>query len=487
MVEVGARAGTQRVGRYRRIVALAVFVASTVALLATSYSPVQSTLVATHQGAVDLTADTPRATGRVRLDLSAEALPEADPPLRTVGEVRFSTRDTDDVALAVTAVGHDAVPTGGFDGLTFPIGQVCRVAEPCEVEFEVVLELTSHEQDLRPAASFVAELEIIYEEVEHNPDGASASWTETSALMSEPDTALETAATDPERITLDEGAFAVSRHVLVGASEAARGGTTSVVVNADATRPTPGRVLVTVQLDGPGQVAVGAGEPIDPFADCPSNDRCEHGLTVTFQLIGERHEQPATFEWNAEVRAVFPTAEAVPAGAAVDVAIDSATEVTETTPRLIEGLGGSFALDGADDQASGVETTTVTLRIDVSVGALPARGFAGMPATSLATLALRSETEGSVQVVVVGGDAGESVGTVEYGPDRSGEVVFNPLGTCMLARACVREVMLSITPLGAADDAAEVTWGIDLEIAYPGLDEVPLGANVDLFVDPPTR
>ena len=484
MVQVAGRAGAQRVGRYRRLVASAVFAASTIALLATSYAPVQSILVATHQGSVDLTPDAPRATGRLRLDLSAEALPEQDPPRRSVGEVRFSTAETDGRVMAVTAVGHDALPTPEFGGLTFPIGQVCRVAEPCEVEFEVVLELTAPHRELR-AVSFVAELEITYEEVENNPDGASASWTETSELASGPEGPTETAATDPERITLDEGAFAVSRHVVVGASEAARKGITDVIVSTDAGRDV-GRVLVTIQLDRPGPAAVGEGEPIDPFADCPSNDRCERGLTVTFQLIGEPQDTAATFEWQAEVRAAFPGAEAIPAEAMVDAVVDAMSGVTQATPRLVGRVDGSVVLDEPGNPASGRDSTTVAVRIDVSAGGLPARGFSGMPVTSLARLSLTSDHAGTIHLEVRGNDVSEDVGTVKYGPQQPGALIFNPIRSCPLERACSREVILTITPRGV-DGAAEITWTLDLAIAYPGLNDVPLAARVDLLVDPARR
>ena len=486
MVEVGGNARAPRIGRRRRVVALAVFVASTVALLATSYSPVQSTLLATHRGSVDLTADTPRATGRVQLDLSAEALPEPEPPMRTVGEVRFST-DQPDVVMDVTAVSLDALPAAEIDGLTFPVGQLCRVAEPCAVEFEVVLELTSPDQELS-LASFDAVAEIVYEEVEVNPDGASASWTETSAMTTEPPGAVETASTDPEHLTLDEGGFAVSRHVLVGASEAARSGETTFVLDVGPSRPSPGRVLVTLDPDTPGQDATADGGPIDPFADCPSNGRCERGLMVTFLLTGERQLQPSTFEWHAAVRAASPAADAVPAGAALDIVVDDKAAVTETTPRIVGSLSGSVPGDALPGTVSGGDIFTVEVLVDVSAGALPVRGFSGMPVTALATLPLGSDREGSANVEVVSGDVVEAVGSVKYGPDRSGELLFNPLRTCAMGRACVREVILNLTPLNVGDPAAaDVIWGLDLEIAYPALDEVPLGADVELVEERPGR
>lgn len=471
------------VGRYRRIVAIAVFVASSVALLATSYAPIESRLVARHHGSVVLTADAPRAVGRVRLDLSAQATPGPEAGQRFSGDVRFSTdQRLGDVVLAVSPVGHDALPVPEFDGLTFPIGQVCRVAEPCEVEFDVVLEWASPVDDTL-ATSFIAELEIIYHEVEQNPDGASASWSETSELAGEADGPFVSATTEPERVTLDESAWAVSRHVMVAASEAARTGVISVLVGIDGTLGGSNRVLVTVLPDGPGQAAIGVDEPFNPFADCPSNDRCERGLTVTFELDGESQEKPAIFEWQTEIRAAFPATQAVPDGATVEAAVDSSVALSDTTPQLVESLAGSIAL--ALDPTAGGSSTVVTLRIDVSAGGLPVRGFAGVPATSLAKLSLASAREARVEIGVDAGDLGVDVGTLKIGPDRPGTLLFNPLRSCALERACSRWVTARVTAEEAEDQSPfEVTWALDLEVAYPGLSEVPASVDLTLLVDP---
>ena len=188
----------------RRLAALGVLVLAAGALIATSPAVVQSTLEASHSSTVELTLEAPHATGRVRLDLSAAALPAAeDRDLRVSGSVAFNERNQDPgVRMSVRAAGIDAAPVETDDSASWPIEQLCRVAEPCQREFDVTFEWLDPQPGPAHRVTFEATVRVVYDRVESNPDGATASWSDTTPFASAPTGPVLSAGTSPERLTL---------------------------------------------------------------------------------------------------------------------------------------------------------------------------------------------------------------------------------------------------------------------------------------------
>ena len=167
----------------RRLAAFGVFLVASAALIATSPAPPDRTeLEATFTGRAEVRG-TAETTGRVTLELSAAALPRLDDGLKSMsGTVTFSGSHTG-VALTVRPLGVEVEPRGPErdtatlgDEITWPIEELCRIAEPCIREFEVTIALPDLAEDEVREAGFQAILQITYVYMDANPPGAMASW-----------------------------------------------------------------------------------------------------------------------------------------------------------------------------------------------------------------------------------------------------------------------------------------------------------------------
>jgi hypothetical protein len=167
------------------------------ALIATSAPPPPaSRLDATLRASPELTASVPTVSGRLTLNLSAAALPApANDRVRVNGTVTIRASSTgyrmDVRPLGVVLPGPTAGPTIApesslrpvSDGTTtWAIEDLCRVAEPCLRDFEVTLSLINPQSGQNVVADFDATVEIVYHEIDANPDGANASWSASAEL-----------------------------------------------------------------------------------------------------------------------------------------------------------------------------------------------------------------------------------------------------------------------------------------------------------------
>lgn len=473
----------------RRLAALAVFAVASGALIATSPARIQSSLEASHSGTAELTFAVPRVSGTVLLDLSAAALPAAgDRRLRVSGTVNFNDSDSDDeVHMSVRSVEVDAAPLESDGSTTWPIEQLCRVAEPCQRAFEVTLEWLHPEAGASRRGAFRAMSRIEYEQVETNPEGASARWSITSDFAPAPGGPLVSAETGQERLTLDREHPAALRHVVLTASGIAEAARSVAFVRSSLTEPA---VRFTIVPDDGGPDAATDAAAVDPFVDCPETGVCETGVTVLIELDAVEPASSATVDWSLQAQAEFPEAKVPSADARLSAVVDQAVDVDSDTTAISThasgrlepgpeevGTLGSFAriVISLEDAALRQEWTDSAFRP-------PAVGLLSVRATDDATIGLH-----------VAGDEGTTYAypSLTLGPTRlPGAVLVYPFATCDPGADCTVALWLSATtatPASAASPSTvTVDWDLDLDVYYPGATP-PLGAQVqiDVTVDDP--
>ena len=149
--------------RRRRIAVFVVAIVAAAATIATSPSNPQGHVDGSTPAKVVLTDDAPRAAARFVLTLSGSTLPlvtgAATPPSGTVSFVVADASGSGaggDGPVQITASAVGVTTPAGSDpaGPSWPIDQLCRVAEPCRREFDVSVEW------LRPHAEWI----------DHRPD-----------------------------------------------------------------------------------------------------------------------------------------------------------------------------------------------------------------------------------------------------------------------------------------------------------------------------
>jgi hypothetical protein len=372
------------------------------------------------------------------------------------------------------------------------------VAEPCEREFEVVLEWIAPRPSQQLSASYTATLELVYHGVEENPVGAAADWTETTALSPTPPGPVASAATAAEQIVLDDDHWAASRHVVLTASEVARGGELVALLDWRLSGDTKSVVRVTIDPDEPGvETVAGEAFAFDPFEGCASNGECRRGLTVLFELEAAPAGTTEDLRWSLEVRAGFPAEDVVPDGVELSAIVDRAASATSDDPNLVEMATGRMELSlptaptptiAVLAPATGLRSASVSVTLRANRASLPLDGFGGLPPTARATLTVASPHEVSVDVQVRSADGVETGASVKDDQSRpASSVVLNPLRSCSLGQPCTRTLIITATALGPPDDAPDVVkveWDLRVFLAYPGLDAVPRGADLELIVDP---
>lgn len=479
----------------RRIAAIVVLVMAGGAMIATTPSQVESTLSASYSGSAELTFEAPRATGLVKLDLSATALPELDPEsrIRIRGTVRFEPSGAagEAVSMDVRPVGMDAASYEEYGAIVWPIEHICRVAEPCQREFEVTFEWANPEPGAVQQGSFRAIAEVVYQEMEKNPDGATANWSESTSFVSSPIGPSVSVATEPERVTLDGDQPVIIRHAVLTASESARSGRTAVFVDSSVTQSSPDSVRVILLPDTPTDGdATANGRAIDPFADC-SAGLCERGVTILIERAEGDPDAIAVVEWSLRVHATFTDESGVPDGAELSAAVDRVIDVDSGTPALTATSSGRLE-PGPDE--SGTLRSFSRVVIQANRASLGSGVAPGVPPLAIGILRLEASDDATVDLMVPGRDQPTDVyRTLKLGrtsaAGTSGSMLVYPLHSCEPDSECTVEISLSattVTPAAAdADRAATVEWSLRVEVLYPGLDALPSGADVaiDVFVD----
>ena len=349
--------------RRRRLAALGVLVLAAGALIATSPAVVQSTLEASHSGNVELTLAAPRATGRVRLDLTAAALPAAgDRDLRVSGSVAFNERNRDPaVRMSVRVVGIDAAPVATNDSASWPIEQLCRVAEPCQREFDVTFEWLDPQPGMTHRVTFAATVRIVYDRVESNPQGATADWSDTTAFEHAPAGPVFSAGTSPERLTLDRAHPAALRHVVLSAPEIPESARTAAFIRSSPTASDAEAAVrfILIPDDPADDERAASDNVIDPFVTCPETGRCERGVTILIELAAFEPDAAATIEWSLQVEAELPPGTPIPERGKLSALVDQSVDVDPETPAITASASGT--LEPGPDAAGTVRSFTRAL------------------------------------------------------------------------------------------------------------------------------
>lgn len=459
----------------RRAAALVVLLVMGAALLATSPAVIESELTASHAIAATLTSEEPRATGRIALALSAAALPLDDGPYRTEGTLRLSLPDHLSGVIAMTVSGVDlpVVPLDEYGTVAIPIEQLCRVAEPCERELEVSVEWLAPDSTSL-TANVQAGLSIVYHEREEPPEGATVAITPSAEMTAGPGVPTVRAATERELIVLDAEHWAAARHVVLTASEAARGGQLVAFLDHRVGQIPVRDVSVTIIPDDAPEETVEPDVPIDVFDSCPDSGDCSRGFTVRFELRWAEVTAAASVQWSMGARASFPDADEVPPDAQLTAEIDGRTDANLDGARASATASGSFEVDGS---------AQVSIAIRANRAALPGHAFGHLAPASRAVLTLTANGYADVGVRV---SEEETIGTRRVLSEEAstGHVFVNPLKECPVDDPCTRTIVVNVTTGQSggprAVESTEISWQLDLGIAYPGLDQAPADARISI-------
>jgi len=492
-VESGRRLARTTSGR--RIAAVGLVIASCVALLATSPAIIESRLTASAGDATPLTMDAPRATGRVLLSLSAEAIPLAADDLHGPnGRVRFRLPSEVNIVGDVRPVGIDAVSYEEYGYLVFSLEQLCRVAEPCEREFEVTIEWTDPRAEFPTSASYAVDLEIVYPDVETNPAGATAALTTSASFAPAPAGPVVTSATEREQIVLDEDSWAAARHVTLMASQAALGGEIVAHVDWAVTQAPKSAVRVTILPDEQSADQPTLDPAFDPFASCAGEGDCERGVTVVFELDGP--PSTAVVAWTLGLTAGFPARDAVPDGADLAAVIDHAVSVTAGSPRLTAEAAGTLRLPAPEPSGSPVTEAptrgrhaSVTVTAHANAAALPIDTVGAQHPLARAVLSVTATGlgDGAADLVIRGADATAEAVMKLSGQRPTASVPLNPLRGCARGTPCDRSFTITLNvsgKKGGAPGAVEIGWTLSLALPYPDAIAIPSGAEVTLSAEP---
>jgi hypothetical protein len=456
----------------RRAFAIFVLLVACAGLLATSPPIIESKLTASGGLIATLTSEEPRATGRLHLSLTAAALPVDDGLSRTDGVLTLDLPGhlSGVIAMNVRGVDLAIVPGEEYGATVIPIEQLCRVAEPCERELEVSVEWLAPDSTSL-GVTVNARLEMVYHEREVVPDGARIAIEQGTTMAPVPAGPTIRAATEQELIVLDTEHWAAARHVVLTASEAARRGEVLAFLDQRVSQLPVRDVSVTVVPDGAPDEIIRPDEPIDAFATCPETGECSRTFTVRFELRWAERGASASVRWSMGARATFPDADEVPRDASLSAQVNGQTDATTEASSVGTSASGEFEADGH---------AQVSIRIQANAASLPHAGFGYLTPAARAVLTLRST--GYATVIVDVKEEG-TIGTSRV-LNEGGEahVFVNPLKSCAYQQACTRTLTINVTtgrPDGSAG-TAEVSWELDLAIAYPAADAAPPNAQVSL-------
>ena len=457
----------------RRAAAVLVLLVMCAGLLATSYAPVEANLTASQALAATLTSDEPRATGRIRISLNATAVPVDDGVYRTDGELTLELPGhlSGVITMTVTGVDLPVVPGEEYGRIVIPIEQLCRVAEPCERELEISLEWLAPDSTSL-AASVQANLGIVYHEREEAPDGAEVAITPSAEMTAQPAGPATRSATEQELIILDLEHWAAARHVVLTASEAARGGQLLAFLDQRVGQIPVRDVSVTIIPDESPDETLAPDAPIDAFGSCPDSGDCSRGFTVRFELRWAELRAVAAVQWSMGARASFPDADEVPPDALLTAHVDGRTDAALDGALTDATASGAFEADGH---------AQVSIQIHANSAALPGPAFGHLPPTGHAVLKLTSTGYANV-VVSVSEEETIGTGRVLSEEAATAQIFVNPLKTCPPDKACTRTIVINVTT-GRPDGSAgttEISWELDLGIAYPDLQRAPPDAEISM-------
>ena len=464
----------QRQGKRRRIAAMLVALVAAGATIATSQSPIVSRLNATDVANVTLDDGAPRAVGRFILTLSPQALPvgtsAAPAPTGTVMfdiERAGTGTGPSPVAITAAALGIPQAPKINLGVPSWPIDQLCRVAEPCRREFEVSAEWLEPKDGASITVAVRAGLAIAFENWEVLPTGATATWDDEAFTPMAPAPAVSVE-TDLGGVTLGRDSPMAARRILLRASAALLAGPAGVDVTAflraESSTGVSADPSVTLVADGGTlQDTVGPGIFIQPFTGCPEATDCVRGFTIVARWKGGAPDGTVDLDWSFDARARFTGAAAVPAGATLTAEIADRLDLGLASARLQATAKGSFDLAGGGDRKVG------RVRLLVTAPRLGGTYF-GAPPPAVATVRLRAALKdpgapGKLRVFV---SSPENYGTSSITLADDGtesQTVRFALDRCEPGVACTGSIGISVE--SSTGREATISWDISIELPVP--------------------
>jgi hypothetical protein len=475
----------ERSERRRRVAVLMVALVAAAATIATSPGMIQSRLDRLGTASVVLDGDTPRATGRFVLTLSAESL-----PVRTVagptpkGTVTFAVgaagaggggaSPNGPLQVTATAVGIPE-PAQQVNGApSWPIDQLCRVAEPCRREFEVAIEWLRPQAGSSVTVPVQASLQMLYDGRETLPGGATADW-ESGEFKGVPAAPGLTAKTDLGSTVLGFDSPMSARHVVLHGSAALLADPSAVDVSAyvrtGGALDQPPRAVVTLVPDEPDPAVpatpVAAGTFFQPFAGCPRGQACDRGFRIIARWAGPGPEDTVAVDWSFDALARFGGASGVPEGATLTAEVGERLDLGLASPRLQGRAEGSFDLQPAGDQRTG------RVRLLISAPDM-GNAFFGASPPAVAVVRLRAAvkdpgTPAKLRAWVTDPDHPGVTALALSDDGTELRALAFPLSRCPPGPTCNGYVEIQVD--SASNREATISWDIaaELPVSRPGL------------------
>jgi hypothetical protein len=462
----------------RRAAVLVIALVAGAATIATSPAHVESHLDRSKIANVKLDAASPRAVGRFVLTLSAESLPvqtRAGPT--PSGVVTFNvnrvggtgTGAAGPVEITASAVGIPQPPKMVSGEPSWPIEQLCRVAEPCRREFDVSIEWLQPQDGTTVTIPLQAGLSMRYENWEALPNGADATWEDGGFAAAAPVPDLAARA-DLGSVTLRRDLPFAARHVQLTASAAVLADPAHVDVTAFMQAAVPGpllpvRAIVVLVPDGSTERdGVGAGTFLQPFIGCARAVSCTRGFSIIARWAGLKLDDQVDLDWSFEAHARFAGATALPDGVTMAAEIDHRLELGLESPRLQGAAKGSFDL-----QPGGGDRRVGHVRLIVLSPAIR-EPFYGTDPPAVAVVRLHATVKDPSEPAKLRGwvSAGNRAGVDAIAlPDDGSEVqlVAFPLARCPAAARC--DGNLEVTVESPANREATISWDIAIELPVP--------------------
>ena len=462
--------------RRRRIAVFVVAIVAGAATIATSATNPHANVDGSTPATVVLTAEAPRAAARFVLTLSGSTLPlvtgAAAPPSGTVSFVVADASGSGaggdgPVQITASAVGI-ATPAGsGAAGPSWPIDQLCRVAEPCRREFDVSVEWLRPQPSGSVTVPIMAKVALLYDRWESPPPGATATWEAGEFTAVAPPPTIP-ASLDLGRTTLGRDSPMAARHVVLRGSAALLADPTATDITAyvRSELPESGRphaVLTMVPDDATDPTPVDAGAFIEPFTGCPRGEACARGFTIVARWIGTDPAETVDIDWSFDAVARFGGAAAIPADATLAAEIDKRIDLGLASPRQQARSAGTFELVSGGGRKSGRVRLVVTPPElgTTFLGATP-------PAVALVRIRAAVKDPGAAADLVAWLSTPNHPGVDALSvPDDGTELqtIALPLGRCFDPPPCGGSIEISVE--SRADKDATISWDVAVELPLP--------------------
>jgi hypothetical protein len=478
--------------RRRRISVLVVAIVAGAATIATSQPPLQAHVDGSTPTTVVLSDEAPRAVGRFVLTLSPGTLPVGTSvgpsPKGTVSFVMSGPGGTgaggnDPVQITAAAVGiaTPAQPGPYQAAPSWPIEQLCRIAEPCRREFDVSVEWLQPRPQTSIEVRIAANVALVYDRLESPPPGATATWEAGEFTAAAPHPAVP-ASVDLGRTTLGRDSPLAGRHVVLRASAALLADPTATDITAyvrsEGTDAQPPQAIVTMVADDPNdQRPADAAALIQPFTGCPRAVECVRGFTVVARWVGTDPDDTVDVDWSFDAIARFGGSAAVPADATLAAEVDERLDLGLASPRIQARVEGSFDLVASGGRKGG------RVRLVVTPPPLGNAFFgAAPPAVALVRLRAAVKDPGAPADLLawISGRSyrsdGSSVTLADDGTEL--QTIALPLDGCYVTDTCPGSIEIFVE--SRADRDATISWDVAIELPVPS--QVPADGELKIEV-----